>query len=145
MSVFNADTIGADVTLQVYGPDVRDVITICPNDDYTVVFECTVTESRGLIWSVKPIFSSLSVGQSFDLGNTHFGDFTVVLIDKSSDVFDAQLMVPTSVLSKNTEVEVVCTDSDIQQTKRKFIKVAGKYSLVTVVFMGLFIIFLWKR
>ena len=112
--------------MQVYGPDVRDVLTICPDNDYIIVFECIVTENRGLIWSVEPFFHSLPVGQSFDFGNTHFQDFTVVLIEKSSDMFEAQIMVPTSVLSKNTEVEVVCTDSEMQQMKRKFIKVAGK-------------------
>ena len=119
--------------MMVYGPHASDsVITVCPDLDYMVVFECSVVDSVALLWRGSPLLntnvqitSSNFLGQKFM--QTHA---TVILteitttIDDLGNSFKSQLQVHSSVLSEMVPLNVTCLASS---TRKKTISaVRGK-------------------
>ena len=77
--------MATEVNLRVFGyQDNNSMITLCPRDKFMLVAECTVIESRTLVWLLRPLLSS-TVGVNFfsDLGESRQEGVTFVLAKKS--------------------------------------------------------------
>ena len=118
----------ANIELRVYGPEVDDSITLCQDDDYLLVFECVVTDSTNLVWTLMPILSTYSIGRGSVLGKDQGERFTVVLSEKADSMYDSQLQVSTTELiqemtQSNSQLEAICQGTS--ESKRKHIMLSG--------------------
>ena len=118
----------AAVSLKVYGSDFDDVITLCPDDNYTLAFECLVSGSFFFEWELEPLFNATAFEQSLRLGKHPQSHVTIVLIDKETTSFQSQFLVSTSVLidelhHRNNQLEVVYTG--FSSSKSKVIRISG--------------------
>ena len=116
-----------DVRLTVYGRHTNDsVIELCPNDDdYTMVFHCSVTNSFSLFWSLPPfVNSSVTFSASNDLGQIDQSPVTLILtkrvVSKSGNenAYESELQVSTDALmdaindANDRHLEVTCHSSN---------------------------------
>ena len=121
----NADT---GVTLRAYGYDTDDsVIVLCPDHNYTIAFNCTVTESSSLQWSLEPLLDDpVSFTVSDDLCDPIYRPSVTVFITKrevtesGSFKYESQLMVSTpnlrdAITSYGSQIDVQCQASSTRQ------------------------------
>ena len=125
-----------DVTLRrLYGPGGNDSVTICPDDDYILVFGCVVTGSTAYQWILNEVIQPILVTQSHQLGEITETFVTVVLTeqDRVAQKFDSRFQVPTRELKvvldhRGSPLEVVC--KTLRTTKT--IHISGTYQNVNV-------------
>lgn len=133
-SYYNADLSIADVTLTTYGRDMNDTITLCPADDFVLVFECVVTENTQFQWTLVPLLNQSKFLQTNEVGKRSESRVTLVLTEKELTderlLYESQLQVPTSYVIEqlklyNNQLEVTCgiLNSD---PKRKYLRMSGK-------------------
>ena len=122
-----------EVTLATHGPDVYNSITLCPDDNFTLVFDCIVAGSLSFQWSLVPLFGPESYGQNFPLGKLLQRQVTIILTEKKITqervFYESQLQVSTGVLieelnRRDSPLQVVCGTSSVP--KRKFIRMSRK-------------------
>jgi hypothetical protein len=105
-----------DVTLRrLYGPGGNDSVTICPDDDYILVFHCFVTSNTAYQWILDEVIQPIIVTQSDELGEITEMFVTVVLTKRDPDaqMFESQFQVPTRELMRalehrGTSLHVLC-------------------------------------
>jgi hypothetical protein len=105
-----------EVTLRrLYGPGGNDSVTICPDDDYTLVFDCVVTRSTAFQWTLDEVVQPFLVTQLHQLGEYTEMFVTVVITEQDpvAQMFESRFEVPTRELNvflehRATPLEVVC-------------------------------------
>ena len=119
----------------MYGPGGNDSVTICPDDDYLLVFQCVVTSSTAFKWILDEVVQPIIVTDSDELGVITDTSVTVVLTEHDSDaqMFESQFKVQTRELMpalghRGTSLDVFC------QTARttKTISISGIYIKITM-------------
>ena len=55
-------------TLGPHTVHTSDIITLCPDQDYMVVLECTVTDNSGLAWIGEIFNGTIQYSSSAELG-----------------------------------------------------------------------------
>ena len=133
------------VTTDVYGiPEVKitllgphadgSTITLCSNQNYTIVFECVIVGASSLLWMLEPLLrNSEPFVFSDDLGEVDKSSITLVLIERKLESlsYKSQLHVSTESLrgaihSRGSSLNVTCIASDDVEESIS-IKVPGKY------------------
>ena len=123
-----------DVTLRrLYGPGGNDSVTICPDDDYILVFDCVVTGSTSYQWTLDTVIQPILVTEPIQVREITEMFVTVVLIehDPVAQMFESQFQVPTRELRaalehRGTPLEVVCKTPRTTKT----ISISGSYLLM---------------
>ena len=114
---------GADVKLRVFGPHTNESsITICPDDNYLLVVQCTVTETASITWTVTPLIRNPVTFSSIDIvgETTEYGvDFIFYRerLETDKDIFSyiSQVELRTDLIIQTVgdhgEMEVTCAAS----------------------------------
>ena len=128
----------AEIQLTVLGPHSDEsTITLCPDQNYTIAFECVVVDSISLLWGLEPLLRSPEPFLYEDeLGEVNLSPITLILTDKmttSDDRFDykSQLLVSTeriisAIVGGRNSLNVTCTASD-NVFKSISIQISGMY------------------
>ena len=120
-----------DVTLRrLYGPGGNDSVTICPDDDYILVFDCVVTGSTSYQWTLDTVIQPILIAESHQLGEITEMFVTVVLTERDpvAQMFESQFLVPTRELRaalehRGSPLEIVCKTGRTIKT----ISISGTY------------------
>ena len=129
------------VRLTVYGHHTSDSsIKLCPDDDYTLVFHCSVTNSFSFLWSFPPFVTpSVLFSATNNLGEIDLSPVTLILTKQvltgsgEENVYESQLQVSTVALiaaidrrdGQPLSLEVTCQASPTVFQKMS-IMVSGK-------------------
>ena len=127
--------MATEVNLKVSGSqDHNSVITICPNDEFLLVAECAIMESRTLTWSLRPLLSSPVVITILDsLGENRKGSVNFVLTKRalaataSGNSYTSQVQVHTDAIRESIE-------NNAEFFIRCEAETATEYALVTLKF-----------
>ena len=118
--------------VRVYGPHTGDVITLCPDQDFVVVLECTVTDSSGLAWIGESLFSgTLQYSSSDELGQIEQDRTTFLLTEKRTSLFKSQLQVHSSdlraaITENDASLNITCR-ATIAEESTISVRISGKY------------------
>jgi hypothetical protein len=109
-----------DVKLRVFGPHTNESsVTICPDDDYLLVVECTVTEALSVTWNVSPLIRQPVLFSSADIvgGTTRFGVNFILTrerVEMEDDLFNyiSQVQLHTDLIRQTVvdhgQIEISC-------------------------------------
>ena len=118
--------------VRVYGPHTGDVITLCPDQDFVVVLECTVTDSSGLAWRGESLFSgTLQYSSNAELGQIEQDHTTFLLTEKRTSLFKSQLQVHSSdlraaITENDASLNITCR-ATIAEESTISVRISGKY------------------
>ena len=109
----------------MYGPGANDSVTICPDDDYILIFHCVVTGSIAFEWTLDSVIEPFLVTQSDQPGEYTEMFVTVVITEQDlvAQRFESRFQVPTRELraalgQRATPLEVVCKTRSTTKTIR---------------------------
>ena len=94
------NTVGfADITLRAYGPNGNgSFVSLCPDDDYILVFNCMVENKRVFEWNMAPLVRALLVESNVQPGKfAETMSYSVIIITSNelTQTVESQLQVST--------------------------------------------------
>ena len=121
-----------EVNMIAYGPYTSDLITLCPDQDFMIVFECTVTDSEILLWRADSLLSiPIQVSTEDQLGERPQAKANVVFTEKMTRL-KSQLQVHSSdiletVMNNGALLNITC---EVSSTVKSVIslRISGDYT-----------------
>ena len=129
-------TARSEVQLTALGPyNNQSFVTLCPNQNYTIVFECVVIKGSFLFWLLGPLLGSQSRFGATDVpSEVDLTPVTLILSDRviissTETNYKSQLHVPTEslrgvIIDHGYPLNVTCRDIDDVE-KTIFIRFSG--------------------
>ena len=129
-SKFYAGVLAAEVNLRVYGPHNPDFIALCPDLDYVVSVECSVTDGTTLEWKLNPVLRQTARFTADGMTGEYPRQTSVTIILSKSDPIKSQFQVSSSVLrnaiiDQGEPLTIVCLNSPTENSTMP-IRLSGK-------------------
>ena len=123
-----------EVELTAYAPVTDNTVTLCPDHDFELVFECLVRDANDTSWKFPPLIQNIE-SHIFNyqtpiierkVNNNITIIFIIIMSEKRS-----QLKVPTGVIIEKLDndagdhLNVSCLASNLTETKTMTIRISG--------------------
>ena len=112
-----------EVNMIAYGPYTSDLITLCPDQDFMVVFECTVTDSEFLLWRADSLLSiPIQVSTEDQLGERPQTKVNIIVTEKMTRL-RSQLQVRSSDILETGNGALLNITCEVSSTVKNIISV----------------------
>ena len=131
----------------VYGPRTDDsIVTLCLNQDYIVVFECTVVDGQSLVWTGGQILDNdVIFFTNSIIQQSQRSAAIVFLTETAGNLLKSQVQVHSRDLKQiiinvnYSSLDIKCRSS-VEAEDKFIIKISGKWTKRVIVFtLSLFI------
>ena len=122
-----------EVEFTAYAPVTDNTVTLCPDYDSVLVFECLVRGDNHITWTLPPLLINSEGSLDFTQDPvTMRGDITFIIIDQNTTPTEkiSQLQVPTGVIIElgndaGDHLTVSCLASNLTETMT--IRISGNF------------------